>query len=136
LWQVPLNSKLNYFLKLISQQASNAYVIQTIEDLNRVRGECVRKFDVTPERIAEYRKRVFREADPETPKYVHCVFESLGLFKDGVFITDDYLKQLGRGDEVRGQVEKCNDVTDSDFTIRAFRSFRCLFEHELLPAGY
>ncbi|KAG5668631.1 hypothetical protein PVAND_016566 [Polypedilum vanderplanki] len=60
--------------------AAAGYVPRTPEDLNRARGVCVKKYEITTERIAEYRKRIFRETDKETPLYVACVFEQLGLY--------------------------------------------------------
>lgn len=125
------------FFKKISNlpQASAGYVPRTPDDLNGARGYCVKKYEVTGERVTEYRARVFRESDRETPFYIQCVFERLDLFRDGEFVTDDYIVQLGRGEGARGAVEACYDRSEEP-QIRAFRTFMCFIEKGLLPEGY
>lgn len=109
--------------------------MKTAEDLGSARKTCIGKFKVSGDRVAEYKKRVFRETDPETPSYVHCVFEVLGLWRDGGFVTEDYLVQSGRAGD-REKVIGCYDTTGAEPQIRAFRTFLCFLEKGLLPEGY
>lgn len=104
--------------------------------MTNARKLCIGKFGIGTERIAEYRQRVFRETDAGTPSYVHCVFEELELYKDGAFVTENYVQQLGKGGDYTEKVVGCYDTSGGDPQVRAFRSFMCFLEKGLLPEGY
>ena len=109
--------------------------MKTGDDLTTARKTCIAKYSVTGERIAEYRTRVFRETDPETPLYVTCVFEELGLWVDGGFVTDSYMTQLGREGD-RDKVTGCYDTTGGEPQIKGFKNKKYLLEKKLWTEGY
>lgn len=117
-------------------QASAEFVLKSRDDLNTARKECIAELKIPATTVAEYQKRIFT-AEGVTPCYIRCVFYRLGLFDDTTgFITDSYLKQVGRGDTIRGGVTGCFDNTGTDTCLWAFRGFTCFSKEGFLPEGY
>ncbi|CRK95617.1 CLUMA_CG009075, isoform A [Clunio marinus] len=112
------------------------YVLKTLDDLQTARKECILENKVPQELVAEYQKRIFKE-EGVTPCYIRCIFTRLGLFDEKTgFITENYLKQLGRGDTVKDGVVGCYDNTGTDTCLWAYRAFTCFTKQGFLPEGY
>lgn len=125
---------IRYFL--FTLKASAEYVIKTGEDLNKARKECVLELGVPATTVAEFKKGIFTQ-EGVTPCYIQCVFSRLGLFDTtSGFITDNYLKQLGKGDSFKEGVVGCFDNSGSDTCIWAYKAFTCFKKGGFLPEGY
>lgn len=117
-------------IKLFQVFAAEEWTIQTQENLNSYRPECVTSLGISEELVNEYKKFNFSN-DEKTQCYINCIFKKMGLFdeKDG-FNIDRLVKQLSQGKNetvIRPEVVKCADKNPNKTNACswAYRGFTC-----------
>lgn len=106
------------------------FKIQTKEDIETYRPDCVKSLSIPEELVNKYKKFDF-PADDKTKCYISCILKKMGLFNETTgFNVDNAVKQLGQGKnetEVRAAVVKCADKNEqkSSACEWAYRGFTC-----------
>lgn len=104
--------------------------IQTKENLEAYRPQCVTSLSIPEDLVAKYKKFEF-PGDDKTKCYISCIMKKMGFFDEKTgWNVENAVKQMSQGKveaEVRPEVVKCADKNDqkSNACEWAYRGFNC-----------
>ncbi|XP_030388562.1 general odorant-binding protein 56a [Scaptodrosophila lebanonensis] len=112
-------TKLNVNLALTVAEDSH----QLTEDMVRI---CQQDTDISMDELHKFRNHDFSNASEASQCFTHCLYEQMGLMRDGVFVERDFIRKLADITDPNTYAERdCHGLLGTNKCETAYKIHQC-----------
>ncbi|XP_037955470.1 general odorant-binding protein 56a-like [Teleopsis dalmanni] len=101
------------------------------EDMVRI---CAEETNISLEELHRFRQNDFKSNTSEaTQCFAHCVYEQMGLLRDGVFVDRDFIRTLAAATDPNTILagKECFNIKGENKCETAYKIHQCRYEHKM-----
>lgn len=100
------------------------------EDIVRI---CAQETDISMEELHKFRQNDFTNSSEGSQCFAHCIYEQMGIMRDGVFVERDVIKTLADITDPNTLIHKeCQGIKGINKCETAYKIYQCRHEQRML----